>query len=74
MTERYVGTVVSFNNLKGFGYLTCPRRDDVYCHISVIRRSNYQTLVAGEAVEYKIYAGPHGKEAIHVVVVSERRP
>ena len=71
MTMRHIGTVSSFNNLKGIGLLTCPGHADVVCRYTAIRRPQYSTLMRGEIVEYDIVQGGRGEEADNVIVLPD---
>ena len=66
------GTVKWFNNAKGFGFI-CPTDggDDVFAHYSTIQMDGYQTLKAGQKVNYSVGAGPKGSHADVIIPITE---
>ncbi len=60
------GTVKFFNNEKGFGFIECEGRDDVFVHYSNIEGGGYKSLEEGQAVEFEIGQGRKGDEAQNV--------
>ena len=69
MYQRHTGSVSSFNNLRGIGFLRCSGRADIFCHYTAICRPYYSTLMRGEAVEFEIVLGVHGEEAHNLTVL-----
>ena len=64
------GTVVWFNNAKGFGFLN--RNDgeaDVFVHYSAIQAEGYKSLKEGQKVEFEIVKGQKGPQAEDVRVI-----
>ena len=61
------GTVLSFDEAKGFGFIT---PDDgsaqVFAHCTKIDASGYRSLNKGQKVEYELIHGQKGPEAIHI--------
>lgn len=63
------GKVKFFNNEKGFGFIECEGRADVFVHYSNIEDSGYKSLDEGQEVEFEIGQGRKGDEALKVRVV-----
>ena len=66
MSDRVVGTVKWFNADKGYGFITQPDGDDVFCHYSAINMSGFKTLREEQEVEFEIEEGPKGLQAVNV--------
>merc|ERR1712113_208233 len=71
--ELQDGTVASFFDDKGFGFITPEAGgSDVYVHFSAIQTSGYRTLEKGQAVRFGMGQDPKGKgkgkggKAVHV--------
>jgi len=61
------GTVKWFNSEKGFGFIApSDGSDDVFAHYSAIQSFGYKNLEEGQAVEYKLEAGPKGPQATEI--------
>lgn len=61
------GSVVWFNNAKGYGFLTYSGGPDVFCHFSVIEVEGFKMLCQGDVVEFDIVTGDQGRpQAAHV--------
>jgi len=58
--SHYKGTVTSFNDIKGFGFI---RYDDgeVFVHYSAIQNGGLKALKEGQMVEFEIIEGFQGK-------------
>ncbi len=67
MSEKVVGTVKWFNADKGYGFLTQPDGDDVFCHYSSIEMQGYKTLREAQEVEFEIEESPKGLQAVNVI-------
>ena len=66
MSEKVVGTVKWFNADKGYGFITQPNGDDVFCHYSAIEMAGFKTLREAQEVEFEVEQGPKGLQAINV--------
>jgi CspA family cold shock protein len=64
----HTGTVKWFNNAKGYGFILLDGDDstDVFAHYSAINMDGYKTLKAGQAVKFRVEAGPKGMHAIAI--------
>lgn len=69
MSSKIVGTVKWFNADKGYGFITQPDGDDVFCHYSAIQVSGFKTLREAQEVEFEVEEGPKGLQAVNVVPV-----
>lgn len=67
MSSKIVGTVKWFNADKGYGFITQPDGDDVFCHYSSIETSGFKTLREAQEVEFEVEEGPKGLQAVNVV-------
>ncbi len=63
------GTVKSFNNAKGYGFIECENGPDVFVHYTASVADGYRTLHAGDRVTFEIVQGPKGPQAASVVIV-----
>jgi CspA family cold shock protein len=63
------GTVKSFNDAKGFGFLSRDGGPDVFVHHSEIRTQGFRTLNVGDKVQFDIVDSPKGPRATNVNVV-----
>jgi CspA family cold shock protein len=67
MSERIIGTVKWFNNVKGYGFLGREDGEDVFVHFSSIQSDGFRRLEKGQLVEFSIEEGPKGLQAAMVV-------
>ena len=67
------GTVVWFNNAKGFGFIKNNESGEEYfVHYSAIEADGYKQLDQGQRVDFNVEIGPKGKpQAANVRVVQE---
>ena len=64
------GTVKSFNNWKGFGFISPDVGDkDLFVHQSNIVGGGFRSLTEGAKVEYQVREGQKGLEATDVAPV-----
>lgn len=64
--EGLNGTVVWFNNAKGFGFLSREGGPDVFVHYTSIRTDGYKSLKEGDKVRFNIIQGEKGPQADQV--------
>ena len=62
------GTVKWFNNQKGYGFICDEEGKDVFVHYSGIIQEGFKTLKEGQEVEFEIFEGDKGPQAINVQV------
>ncbi len=67
MSDKVVGTVKWFNADKGYGFITQPEGDDVFCHYSAIEMQGFKTLREAQEVEFEIEESPKGLQAVNVI-------
>lgn len=69
MSRKIIGTVKWFNADKGYGFITQPDGDDVFCHYSAIQMPGFKTLREAQEVEFEVEEGPKGLQAVNVMPV-----
>ncbi len=59
-----IGTVKWFNAEKGFGFIGPEDgSNDVFVHISAVKRAGLATLADGQKLQYEVVPGRQGKTA-----------
>lgn len=71
--EGLTGTVVWFNNAKGFGFVSREGGPDVFVHYSGIVYEGYKSLKEGDKVRFNIIQGEKGPQADNVVLLDKRK-
>jgi len=67
-----VGTVMWFNDAKGFGFITPDGGGaDVFVHFSAIRAQGFRSLKEGQRVKFEVVQGPKGMQASEVTAEDE---
>jgi len=68
---KATGTVKWFNDVKGYGFISCEGKPDVFVHYSEIvsNGNGRRTLYEGGSVEFEVGQGPKGLQALSVRVV-----
>jgi CspA family cold shock protein len=65
------GTVIWFNEAKGYGFLKAQDGKEIFCHYSAIQAKGYKKLAKDQQVEFSVIEGRNGKpQADNVVVVA----
>ncbi len=64
------GNVKWFNNEKGYGFIDCPDKEDIFVHYSAIKQDGYKTLSEGQKVSFDLIETKKGLQAINVLEVS----
>ena len=64
-----VGKVKWFNDSKGFGFIERLEGmgPDVFVHYTAITKDGYQTLAEGQEVDFDLYEGQKGPQAMNVI-------
>ena len=60
------GTVMWFNNHKGYGFISDEAGHDVFVHYSGLNMDGFKSLDEGAAVEYDVVEGEKGPQAVNV--------
>ena len=63
------GTVIWFNDAKGYGFIQRESGQDVFVHHSSIQQAGFKSLSEGQAVEFTVAKGPKGLQAQDVVKI-----
>lgn len=63
---RTQGTVLWFNDAKGFGFIETERGEKVFVHFSAIQGGGFRSLPEGANVELDVVKGPKGLQAANV--------
>jgi CspA family cold shock protein len=70
MSEREIGTVKWFNNVRGYGFITRGEGgEDIFVHYRNIRAEGYRSLAEGQSVEFQLQQGDKGLQAEDVVLL-----
>lgn len=70
MSEREIGTVKWFNNVRGYGFITRgDSGEDIFVHYRNIRAEGYRSLAEGQSVEFQLQQGDKGLQAEDVVLL-----
>ena len=68
--QVYEGTVIFFNDRKGYGFIKWQNENDIFCHFSDIIADGYKTLKAGQKVTFSIGKNNRDEDkAINITVV-----
>jgi len=61
------GTVKWFNKVKGFGFIEPEEgNEDIFVHISELKKNDLSSLNDGDKVEFEIANGPKGNYATEI--------
>lgn len=63
------GTVKSYNEQSGFGFIESDAGENVFVHYSGIEMAGFKKLEAGQKVNFVIVAGQKGPQAARVRLV-----
>ena len=64
------GTVKFFNPVKGFGFITSDKGEDIFFHKSNVKNTGFRdTLLQGDNVQYEEKTEQKGKRAYNIVRV-----
>lgn len=63
-----IGKVKWFNDAKGFGFIEKREGGEIFVHYSAIRQDGHKTLAQGQEVEFDVYEGDKGPEALNVIL------
>ena len=60
------GTVMWFNNSKGYGFISDENGKEVFVHYSGLNMEGFKSLEEGQAVEFDVVDGAKGPQATNV--------
>ena len=67
------GTLVarssSFDDAKGYGFISRQNGEDVFVHFSAIQAGGFKSLQEGQTVQFDVTKGPKGWQAENVTAV-----
>lgn len=63
------GKVKRFNAVKGFGFIECDGKDDIFFHYSELVMDGYKTVAVGDNVEFEISESEKGERAVNIRVL-----
>jgi cold shock protein len=63
MPDRFTGSVVFFDDRKGWGFVRLPNGGDLFVHYSQVLMAGRKTLIAGQQVEFQIGKRPNSEKA-----------
>lgn len=64
------GTVKFYNPVKGFGFITSDKGEDVFFHKSNVKNSGFRdTLLQGDNVQYEEKNEQKGRRAYNIIRV-----
>jgi cold shock protein len=61
------GRVKWFNDIKGFGFIETIDGREVFVHYSAIEVNGHKTLSEGQDVQFDLYEGAKGAQALNVI-------
>lgn len=64
--NRVRGKVKWFNDTKGFGFIECDGKPDIFVHYSALQGQGYKSLAEGQEVTFEILEGAKGLQAANV--------
>lgn len=64
------GTVLRFNKIKGYGFITSDEtKKEIFVHFSQVESEGYKELKEGQRVNYMLATGDRGDFATQVTVI-----
>ena len=67
-----IGRVKWFNNAKGFGFIVCEGKEDIFIHYSEIKVDGFKTLKENQLVKFELIETGKGYQAKNVELVEEK--
>ncbi len=67
IAEQVSGKVKWFSDQKGYGFIVCDDKPDIFVHHSAIKMDGFRTLKEGEFVIYDLLESPKGLQAVNVM-------
>lgn len=69
MSDFINGTVLRFNNIKGYGFVADDNNREIFVHYSNIVGEGYKSLETGRAVRFKMEESDRGPKAVSVELI-----
>ncbi|WP_461239671.1 cold-shock protein [Paucilactobacillus sp. N302-9] len=66
-----LGTVKTFDQKQGFGFISVENEPDVFVHFGAIEGQSDKNLEPGQTVELVVVVGRKGPQAAHVRVIHD---
>ena len=63
------GTVLRFNRVKGYGFVTDDSNQEFFVHFSNIVGDGYKSLEACSAVKFKLETSPKGMKEVDLELI-----
>ena len=60
------GKVKWFNDEKGYGFISCEGKSDIFVHFSTINGEGHRTLAEGQLVLFDLLETSKGLQALNV--------
>jgi CspA family cold shock protein len=64
---KTTGTVLSWNDEKGYGFITSETGEKLFVHFTSIASMGVKKLDEGRLVDFEVIEGPKGPQAVNVV-------
>lgn len=58
--SKHTGTVKWFHNIKGYGFISSEKEEEIFVHYSEINSDGFKKLKRGEKVEFFLDNGDKG--------------
>lgn len=69
-----IGTVKSFDQRSGFGFIQTQGEGDLFVHFAAILTPGYKTLNVGQKVSFVVVEGSRGPQAARVEILDATQP
>lgn len=66
-----VGKVKSFNKQKGYGFISCEGKEDIFFHFSNLVMEGFKTVDPETEVEFDLEETEKGSRASNIKVISK---
>ncbi|GAF39025.1 hypothetical protein FC83_GL002513 [Agrilactobacillus composti DSM 18527 = JCM 14202] len=64
-----LGTVKTFDQNKGFGFIETEDEGDIFVHFAAIMTPGFKSLAVGQKVNFVVVEGSKGPQAAQVQIV-----
>ncbi len=66
---KHEGVITYFNEKKGYGFISCDDKKNIYVHYSAIKGKGYKTLAEGQKVLFELESDSSGFQARNVAKI-----